>query len=69
MIYAGAIFDQEGIANLGKNLALARLPAGGYVLSGTHNVALTQDELYNLSLALGRLSEVTSDQAAARPAP
>ena len=66
MIDAGAIFDNEGVAYLGRGLVLARVPDGRYVLSGTHSVALTQDELYNLGLVLARLSD---DPAAPRSAP
>lgn len=55
MIDGDAIFDAEGVANLGRGLALARLQDGTYVLSGTHHVALGQDEGYNLGIALARL--------------
>ena len=55
MIDGNAIFDNEGIADLGSGFVLVRQPDGQYALAGA---ILSQDEVYNLGLALARLADV-----------
>ena len=55
MIDGNAIFDNEGVADLGSVFVLVRQSNGQYTLDG---VTLSRDEVYNLGLALARLADV-----------
>ena len=60
MIDGNAIFDEEGVAYLGRGFMLIHRSDGKYTLArdDTMRAILSQDEVYNLGLALTRLADV-----------
>ena len=61
MIDGNAIFDNEGVADLGRGFTLTDWLDGRYLFSSMGNHAtLSRDEVYNLGIALARLSDAQS---------